>query len=531
LLVLLAEAFERFSRVCLTRASPVVYGLALPMGFERQPKVDDQNRRIGTVLLGRYHIVRRIGMGGMGAVYQAQTLPVGPTVAVKVLHPHFVSDQESVARFEREARATLSVSHPHVVEIIDAGRTDDGAMFTVMELLDGRDFESELQAHGPQPLARAAHIVAQVCDALSAAHRKNIIHRDLKPANIFLVERDGQKDFVKVFDFGLSKIRDDAASTGASLTRVGALLGTPHYMSPEQASGRRDIDHRSDVYAVGVILFRALTGHLPFEDATHLGVLLKITSEPAPSVRIHRPELPVEIEQIIAKLLAKNREDRFADCDAVRAALAPFTQYSGAMDSGDSFEDAPTMAAIPAHGYGSGAAFDEPQEPQRLTLTGESFARAPERTAKLSAVKLEQAHAALQSKSASVPTMPPISSPTARIATPFLARRGVIIAGIVGSIALGALGVVVATGGSGRHQSTATVRITIESTPPDAELYLDGQRIANPFDGHLPQSNRPHRIEARKQGFQTVIQEITLGFPQTVRLRLRPEGATEIPNQ
>ena len=280
--------------------------------------------RIGLVLQERYRIVRKLGEGGMGAVYEGEHVLIKRRVAIKCLHAQFAQNPEIVARFHREALAATSIGHQNIIEVTDMGRFDDGSVFMVLEFLLGRDWSDDIDAHGAQPLGKVVHIIAQICDALDAAHAKGIIHRDLKPENIYLIERGGDPDFAKVLDFGISKFKDTAGGEGKGMTQTGTTLGTPYYMAPEQAQGRKDIDHRADIYSLGVMMFQALTGQYPFDDDSYPMLILKICTEPAPSLRLFRPDLPEALDGIVARLLAKNADDRYPDCGTLKAALLPY---------------------------------------------------------------------------------------------------------------------------------------------------------------------------------------------------------------
>lgn len=279
--------------------------------------------RIGMVLQDRYRIVRKLGSGGMGAVYEGEHILIKRRVAIKVLHSQFAQNPEIVARFQREAQAATSIGHPNIVEVTDMGRFPDGTAFMVLEFLEGRDWSWDIKKMGPQPLGKVAHILTQVCDALEAAHAKGIVHRDLKPENIYLIERSGDPTFVKVLDFGISKVMD-AAGEDRSLTQTGTALGTPYYMAPEQCQGKRDIDPRADLYSLGVILFLSLTGQYPFDDESYPMLVLKICTEQPPPLATYRPDLPPEFEHIVRRLLAKDRGHRFSSCAELKAALAPY---------------------------------------------------------------------------------------------------------------------------------------------------------------------------------------------------------------
>jgi serine/threonine-protein kinase len=284
----------------------------------------EEDPLIGAIAAGRYRIGRRIGEGGMGAVYQAHDLQEDRRVALKCLHAHLAKQKDVVARFRREAFAATRAGNEHIVEVTDVGELEDGSAFMVLEYLEGRDLASELSASGPLTVGRAVHVVQQMCDALYVVHDKGIIHRDLKPENVFLIERGGDPFFVKVLDFGISKVRAAADGEVTAMTRTGTTVGTPYYMAPEQAQARKDIDHRVDVYALGVILFRALTREHPFDDESYPMLVLKICTEPPPPVRRYRSDVPPELEAVIERMLAKDPAARFTDARAVREALVPF---------------------------------------------------------------------------------------------------------------------------------------------------------------------------------------------------------------
>ena len=195
---------------------------------------------VGMVLQDRYRIVRKLGEGGMGAVYEGEHILIKRRVAIKCLHSQFAQNPEIVARFHREALAATSIGHQNIIEVTDMGRFDDGSVFMVLEFLNGRDWSHDIDNQGAQPVGKVIEIITQVCEALTAAHAKGIIHRDLKPENVFLINRHGTNNFVKVLDFGISKFKDASGGPGKAMTQTGATLGTPYYMAPEQAQGKKD---------------------------------------------------------------------------------------------------------------------------------------------------------------------------------------------------------------------------------------------------------------------------------------------------
>ena len=256
---------------------------------------------IGKQIIGQYVIRRKLGEGGMGAVYVADQPSVGRTAVIKVLHPHFSRDRNMAARFEIEAKAAARLTNPHIVAIYNYGDIGDGTLFLAMEHLDGRSLDEAITGSGRMAPARAVKVAAQVCDALAEAHRGGIVHRDLKPSNIMLVKRGRDNDFAKVLDFGIAKLE------GVRMTATGAVFGTPQYMSPEQLRGET-IDGRSDIYSLAVIVFEMLSGQLPFRSSTPAGFMHKHISEPPPRFRQldAQLEIPAAVEAAVQRGLAKD---------------------------------------------------------------------------------------------------------------------------------------------------------------------------------------------------------------------------------
>lgn len=265
---------------------------------------------LGETLAGKYRVEERLSVGGMGTVYRGTHVLMDKRVAIKVLRPSLAADETIVARFSREARAASRISHPHALSVTDFGEDQGGVVFLVMEFLDGRTLKEVIRQEGPMPLQRVVEIMKQIGGALTAAHAEGVIHRDLKTDNIMLLKTTGP-DYAKVLDFGIAKIQQPAGGQDPELTSPDLIIGTPQYMSPEQCSQLGDLDARSDIYSLGVILYEMLVGHVPFTGASSTAIMLKHLQELPPSVHDARKDLPPGAGIVIAKALAKRAEDRY----------------------------------------------------------------------------------------------------------------------------------------------------------------------------------------------------------------------------
>jgi len=277
---------------------------------------------IGRTIGGAYVVLELIGVGGMGRVYRAEQRMLGRTVAIKVIHPHLLSDEQSLARFYTEARAASRLNHPNSVSIIDFGRTDDGILYLVMEYLNGKDLARLMHEDGPLPFARICDVVTGMLAALGEAHALEVIHRDLKPENVIVERMRTGTDLIKVVDFGLAKLLGGTRPSDRSITSPGLVCGTPDYMSPEQGRGE-DVDARGDIYAVGVVLFELLTETLPFIADTPTNVVLRHIQDPVPDPRDIAPHrhIPVTLVEVVMKALAKKPADRFQNAEEMSVAL------------------------------------------------------------------------------------------------------------------------------------------------------------------------------------------------------------------
>lgn len=435
--------------------------------------VSNNSLQIGTVIQDTFRVEKQLGEGGMGAVYLAEHLRLKKKVAIKCLHPGFASNPEVIRRFKNEAVAASSIGHPHIINVLDMGQFSDGTFFMVLEFLDGKDWQHELDQSGAQAPAEVAHIGLQICAALGAAAAKGIVHRDIKPENIFLIEKQGDKNFVKVLDFGISKILDGTGSA----TKTGALMGTPHYMSPEQVLGKKDVTHLADIYALGVIFFQALSGRVPFEGETLAQIILKIANEPAPSLALQTPEVPPQFCRLVGQMMEKEPSARPQTFEEVATQLLPFLSESSPLY--DAARGA--VAASSTQKFGSS---------RRLHLT-------VSKTAGMVAVAVILLVGSWF-----------VLSPTAEDKTEVQADTTARI---------------------------SKVHLRISTVPADAKLFLDGKALENPFDGEFDKDTLSHELSIRRDGFEPETRKMLLTADQNVVIPLTekseepPRGGTDRP--
>jgi eukaryotic-like serine/threonine-protein kinase len=284
--------------------------------------------QFGQIYGGKYRLLRLLGTGGMGAVYEGENVEQRRRVAIKTLHKELAAHHETLKRFEREAEAASRIGSDHITRVMELGQLPDGSRFIVMEFLEGVTLRQRMRDRGRLPAEEAVRLVSQILEGLAAAHAAGIVHRDLKPANVFLVRGTGEGlDFVKILDFGVSKLSDQK-NQAMALTSTGVVVGTPHYMAPEQAKGSRDVDARADLYATGVILYECLAGQLPFHATTFNELIFKIVLQPVPPVETFAPDVDPELATIVVKAMAKEPTGRFQSAQAFHQALSEWLKRS-----------------------------------------------------------------------------------------------------------------------------------------------------------------------------------------------------------
>ena len=494
-----------------------------------------QDPLVGTTIQDRYRVVKKLGQGGMGAVYFAEHMLIQKKVAIKCLHAGLASNADVVRRFHNEAVSATAIGHPNIVDVTDMGRFDDGTFFMALEFLDGRDWQHDLDDSGAQPLSKVAHIGMQICDALEAASLKGIVHRDLKPENIFLIERHGDRDFVKVLDFGISKFHDGIGGS----TRTGELMGTPYYMAPEQVRGDKNLSHVADIYALGVIFFQALTGDVPFDGNTLPELILKIASQEAPRLDEKLGEMPQPIIDLVARMLSKSAHDRPQTFEEVALVLANYldddSRLIGSMGTHKGFNE----TAV-------GGSADEPSAGEPVPERGRSATpvgpRGPDTSAggtpgAFGRTELPEADHGTTTSPHSItnhrvsPASPAPATQTSSSNKLALVVAAVAVLGIGGwLLSQRTSNSPEAPTGAGVDENLVTVRIS--TLPFDADLFLDGEPISNPFNGVMEKDGEVHDLVAKREGFIDKPQKLRLNGEQTVLIQMKtdapPVTATQV---
>lgn len=286
---------------------------------------EEESLQRGDIIADKYRVEREIGRGGMGLVVAATHLDLDQRVAIKVLRKSSAYNQDAMARFLREARAAAKIRSEHVARVMDVGKLEDGLTYIVMEYLDGADLADVLAKEGPLRITAAADYILQACEGIAAAHAAGIIHCDIKPANLFLARLPGRSNVVKILDFGVSKFsRNALLAADGTATQTGKIFGSPIYMSPEQLDSTIPIDGRTDIWALGVVLFELLAGKPPFRGKSSAHIMTSILRDPAPNLRSLRTDAPEALEEVVARCLEKDRDQRYSTVIDLAEALAPF---------------------------------------------------------------------------------------------------------------------------------------------------------------------------------------------------------------
>jgi serine/threonine-protein kinase len=432
----------------------------------------DINPLLGKVFGGRFRLVERLGAGGMGEVYRAEHETIGKSFAVKVLLGEVAADNHMVARFHREAKALSMLSHRNVVSVTDFGETDEGLLYLVTEFIDGTPLSDEIKK-GSFGAERALHIIRQIAKALAHAHRRGLVHRDLKPDNVMLVTEDDEDDLVKVLDFGIARVAEVEEDTATlnHLTSQGIVMGTPSYMAPEQACGEV-VDHRADLYSLGVVLYELLAGRVPFRGQSAIELLSKHLREEPP--QMNRNDVTGEFKTATLRLLEKKPENRFPDADSFLRALDSLTESSGPYrrlesqeETGPTRQLSDTMRAPLIDREEATRAHKSPRPRKALALQPDPIAPTPI-APELPPAKEEAAKPAPAPKAAADPATPATPLVEAKPAVSAgWSRSQIVVVAILGVIAAALGGLYFGRGGADK---TTVQTIPAPAPPPVAAV-------------------------------------------------------------
>jgi serine/threonine-protein kinase len=497
---------------------------------------------LGRVFNERFKITGLIARGGMGKVYRAEQAPLGRVCALKVLNPKYTGEQdpEFHKRFFLEASLTSKLTHPNTVTIFDYGRTEDDIYFMAMEHLEGHTLHRAIREAGHFPEERVTHIALQICRALREAHALGVIHRDLKPANIFLVEHGDEVDFVKVLDFGLVK-KVSGANVGDELTKTGLFMGSPKYMSPEQISGEK-VDVRTDVYALGIIMYEMMTGKVPFDSTTSVNILMAQVKEAAASLREMNPSVQAspEMEETIARCMCKSPGDRFPSMDEVLAALKRINANAlGASTTGEHRALSLTASGPQASPLAAGSITGPNRAPAFLSPSASDVGSLPS--------PLSISNDGPPSTSPFTSQPPPGKSGSKGVL--FVAVLGALaVAGTLGYVALrpGAAGTaavqpavqpatVVPVAVDSSRAVTAMAKVRINTEPDGAGVKEDGVELCSStpcdilYKGADADPSREHKLTLARQGYRPETRSVKVtDSALTVKLA-KAEGSRIVP--
>ena len=509
----------------------------------------------GKVISGKYHLVKQIGAGGMGAVYEAKHTAVERTVAVKFLKADLADNEEALTRFDREAKAAGRIDHDNICEVFDYG-VDEGSPYIVMPLLRGQPLDRVIDQEAPMPIERSCDIALQTLSALAAAHEIGLVHRDLKPENIFLTTIGDRDDFVKVLDFGISKTLSvpGQTSNASTLTSQGTILGTPYYMAPEQARAKA-IDGRIDIYAMGVILYEMVTGERPIKGQDIHDILANIFFTPITPPSNLREDLPPELDALIQKAMSRDPDDRFQNAQEMRLEIASIV---GRVSS-PSLQVAVNRGGRPKSSSGRLSESIVTPDPavntmhsrdikkqgrMRLLLGGAIFVVVIALAATVGlALMSEEGGEEPDSTSAAASVVPAPESPAVAAAgappesntveseapaapppeaPPVSPEEGTIAAEETTEGA--AAGEPANTGEpSEASDEPETVTITLEGLPEGASIRADGEEVEGP-SFEVPRSEDSIRLVVRSDGYRSWQENISVHQPSTIQVRMQPRS-------
>jgi serine/threonine-protein kinase len=496
--------YEEGGAFCARDGTPLV----------KDPQANKQDL-VGQILADRYRVVRLVGEGGMGQVYEAQHVNINKRFAVKLLRPEIVSNAEAVQRFRQEAWSASSIGHENIIEIEDFATLPSGAVYLAMEFLVGESLAERMRAEPPLPFGEALDVVLQVASGLGAAHDKSIIHRDMKPENIFLAQKHGRA-IVKILDFGIAKV--SGADGNKSLTRTGTIFGTPHYMSPEQALGK-PLDHRADIYSVGVIMYELFTGRVPFEAESFMGILTKhITSTPKPP-RQMAPErdISAEMEAVILRAMAKEPDERYQsmgellhDVAAIAAVRAPEILLPRSGSAMMQAAHASGLMAVRPPTPSSPISVRPPSGVQPLLKDTADYKLDKKRSmlpwVLVGGVALAVGATAIVLVARPVQTIAPPPHEVTPLPAPSEVAHPTTTA---------------PTGPATPPATPVLEEVIVDSVPPNAKIFVDGQPVADTPEALKVEVGKTKQIVIKKEGFVDVTE--TLDPQKTHKLLVRLE--------
>jgi serine/threonine-protein kinase len=482
----------------------------------------------GDIVDNKYEITELIAEGGMGEIFRAYHIRIGREFAIKTLRADMMANSVHVARFFREAQAAAAVGSEHIVSVTDVGTTEAGEPYLVMEYLEGEDLYHLLKKEGAIEPHRAVELVLQACAGLIASHRRGIIHRDLKPANLFLCRHEDGSEWIKILDFGIAKFRDALTEKTRKLTGRGMALGTTYYMAPEQASCSDDLDHRVDVYAMGVLLYELTTGESPFVAKSFPELVLKIVNTAPTPPRKHRPELEPGLEEIILRAMARDRQDRYQDLSDMAFDLA---QYAPASRTSVTFTNqwtsAPAGSPPPEGAGGDGedsGVHDEYAVSKKLSAALGGVLGV---VAGLAAALLFVMSFAAHDEGAPAMLEPVQSSKTSPTKATTKANDGYQPTSPLRD-GDSPPGTDTELSNAYRWYGLSTILLDVVVTPASAKLHIDGIPVEElPFSAFFPRDGAQHRVEAWAEGYEHHAEFVAFDQDRAVTIQLTPEAATE----